>query len=343
MIILFSEYKKNDNYNKIKRLLDDLLVDYFLQNIGKKSLIIVRGKISEETLMKLKNCVKIEKIFENEKEFLLTSSNSKKKEKDFWLSRYKWKKNAILLSGGPCAIEEEKSLEIVAKTVKRVGGLILRGGSFKPRTSPYSFQGLGERGLKIHRKVADKYGLLMMSEVLDRQDLPMVNEYADIIQIGSRNMQNFSLLKAVGRIDKPVLLKRNFGSTREEFLLAAEYILSEGNEKVILCERGVRGFEPAGKNIFDPVSLEKLKEMTWLRVVVDPSHSAGESKYVGAIAKSALVSGADGLIIETHSNPKNALSDGQQALTLKEFENLVFELKKICAIIGKEFFNVENF
>ncbi len=219
---------------------------------------------------------------------------------------------------------------------KAAGGRILRGGSFKPRTSPYSFQGLGEEGLKIHRKAADRHGLLMLTEVLDRLDLKKVYDIADMMQVGSRNMQNFPLLRELGKLEKPVLLKRGFGSTREELLLAAEYILKGGNEKVILCERGVRGFNPAGKHILDLASIALLKEMTWLPIIADPSHAAGESRFVPMLAKAAVIAGAEGLLMEVHPAPKSALSDGPQAMTVGEFRKLARELKDIVRLSSRK-------
>ncbi|MCX7830371.1 MAG: 3-deoxy-7-phosphoheptulonate synthase [Acidobacteria bacterium] len=335
MVILLPKKIKQQTIIEIKKLLEKNGVNFAIQKTERQNLIIIAGTMSDKIVKEFRKIAKIDEILENEKEYFLCSKRSCNKRKSFKIGNFIWNKDKILLAAGPCAIENEKTLENVAKTVKNLGAQILRGGSFKPRTSPYSFQGLGEEGLKIHRKVCDRFKLLMMSEVLEKNDLPVICDYSDIIQIGSRNMQNFPLLKAVGKLDKPVLLKRNFGSTREEFLLAAEYILSEGNDKVILCERGVKGFDPAGKNVFDPASLQKLKEETFLPIIVDPSHSAGDSKYVETIAKAALVSGADGLMIEVHPNPKNAFSDAQQALNLKEFENLICGLKKICKAIGK--------
>lgn len=335
MIILLSEKNRPEDTEKIKNSLKRAGLNFVLQKTGRTYAFIVPGALSNKIIEELKKITSIYKLIENEKDFLLSSKSKKNKGDILQISNWKWKRKEIFFAAGPCAIEDEQTLEKIAKFIKNLGVKILRGGSFKPRTSPYSFQGLGVKGLKIHRNVCDKFNLLMMSEVLDKNDLSLVSEYSDIIQIGSRNMQNFPLLKAVGKLSKPVLLKRNFGSTREEFLLAAEYILCEGNDKVILCERGVRGFDPVGRNVFDPASLQKIKEMTWLPVVVDPSHSAGESKYVGTIAKSALVSGADGLLIEVHPEPEKALSDAQQALTLKELEKLVADLREIGKAVKK--------
>jgi len=335
MVILFSEKSKPADIEEAKKILEKSGVNFIFQKSGKNSALVISSSLSPKKIEEIKKLSKVEEIFLNEKETFLTSSRFSEKRKNFKILNWKWKEDSLFFAAGPCAVENEKVLEDIAKTAKKCGAKILRGGSFKPRTSPYSFQGLGEKGLKIHRKICDKFELFMMSEVLDKSDLPLVSRYSDIIQIGSRNMQNFPLLKAVGKLKKTVLLKRNFGSTREEFLLAAEYILNEGNENVILCERGIRGFNPAGKNVFDPASLQKLKEETWLPVIVDPSHSAGESKYVGTIAKSALVAGADGLMIEIHPEPQKAFSDSHQSLKLNEFEKLVAELKKICQAVGK--------
>ncbi len=243
----------------------------------------------------------------------------------------------LLLAAGPCAVESQPQMEACAAAVKAAGGRILRGGSFKPRTSPYSFQGLGAEGLRIHREVADRHGLLMMSEVLDREDLALVGAVADILQVGSRNMQNFPLLKALGRQGKPVLLKRGLASTREEFLLAAEYILSEGNGQVILCERGIRSFDPSLRNSLDLASVVLLKEMTHLPVLVDPSHATGRHRLVLPMARAAAVCGADGLLLEVHPEPAKALSDGPQAILPADLAGLSGDLRRLAPVVGRTF------
>ncbi len=289
--------------------------------------------LSRETLSGF-SC--IEKMIDPSEGYFLASLDQRPRWRKFGLGNGKpWVCGEILIAAGPCAVEGEKCLEQTARAVKASGGRILRGGSFKPRTSPYSFQGLGEEGLKIHREVADRHGLLMLTEVLDRLDLKKVYDIADIMQVGSRNMQNFPLLRELGKLEKPVLLKRGFGSTREELLLAAEYILKGGNEKVILCERGVRGFNPAGKHILDLASIALLKEMTWLPIVADPSHAAGESRFVPMLAKAALIAGAEGLLVEIHPAPKKALSDGPQAMTIGEFRKLTRELKDVVKLCSR--------
>ncbi len=243
----------------------------------------------------------------------------------------------FVLAAGPCAVETPEQMEACALATRRAGGVIFRGGSFKPRTSPYTFQGLGREGLRLHREVADRHGLLMMSEVLDREDLPAVAEWADILQVGSRNMQNFPLLKAIGRLNKPVLLKRGLAATREEFLLAAEYILAGGNERVILCERGIRSFDPALRNSLDLASVVLLKEMTHLPVFVDPSHATGRRRLVAPMARAAAAVGADGLLVEIHPSPESALSDGPQALLPEDLLRLAGELADLAPVVGRRF------
>ncbi len=243
----------------------------------------------------------------------------------------------VVLFSGPCAVEDADQMETCAAAVKAAGGAVLRGGSFKPRTSPYAFQGLGEEGLRLHREAADRHGLLMMSEVLDREDLDLVAGYADILQVGSRNMQNFPLLKALGRQTKPVMLKRGLASTREEFLLAAEYILMGGNGRVILCERGIRSFDPSLRNNLDLASVCLLKEMTHLPVVVDPSHATGTRSLVLPMARAAAAVGADGIMVEVHPAPEKALSDGPQALRIEDLPVLARDLAAIAPLVGRTF------
>jgi 3-deoxy-7-phosphoheptulonate synthase len=238
----------------------------------------------------------------------------------------KFGSNFVIIAG-PCAVEDEEQMIELAKSLKKAGAQVLRGGAFKPRTSPYSFQGLGEEGLKILRKAGDEAGLPVVSEALDTRHVELVAKYVDMIQIGARNMQNFPLLKEVGKTKKPVLLKRGFGCTIEEWLLAAEYILLEGDWDVVLCERGIRTFEPSTRFTLDIAAVAVVKELSHLPVVVDPSHAAGKSSLVKPLARAALAVGADGIMVEVHPSPSTALSDGPQSLTLKEFEELMEELR----------------
>ena len=242
----------------------------------------------------------------------------------------------LAVFAGPCAIESLEQFTFVSEKVKKSGANILRGGAFKPRSSPYSFAGLEEEGLNIMRKAGDETGLPICTEVLDTRDVDLVASYADILQIGARNMQNFKLLREVGKCGKPILLKRGLAATIEEWLMAAEYIMSEGNERVILCERGIRTFEPSTRNTFDLSAIPVTNELSHLPIIADPSHAVGKARYVAPVAKGAVAAGADGLMIEVHNCPEKALSDGDQALTPDEFDTLMRELDPICSAIGKE-------
>jgi len=241
----------------------------------------------------------------------------------------------ITLMAGPCAVENEEQIFDIAHRISNAGVKILRGGAFKPRTSPYSFQGLGEQGLKIMSEAARKYELLIVTEVMSIEQIEMVSNYADILQIGARNMQNFTLLKELGKIKKPVMLKRGLSSTIEELLLSAEYILSGGNKKVILCERGIRTFETYTRNTLDLSAIPAIKELSHLPIIVDPSHSTGRKELVKPMSKAAIAAGADGLVIEIHPAPEEALSDGAQSLDLDCFENLVSELGTVAQAVGR--------
>jgi len=242
----------------------------------------------------------------------------------------------IIIIAGPCAVESREQLFETARSVKSDGANILRGGAFKPRTSPYNFQGLGEDGLKLLGIIREETGLPIVTEVMDTRQFEMVASYADMIQIGSRNMQNYPLLKEAGMCRKPVLLKRGMMATVEEFLLAAEYILSQGNDQVILCERGIRTFETSTRNTLDLSAVPMLKRLSHLPVIVDPSHGTGLRWMVPAMAKAAIAAGADGLIMEVHYKPEEAICDGYQSLDLNEFGQLMADLKKIAIAVGRE-------
>jgi len=242
----------------------------------------------------------------------------------------------IVIIAGPCAVESQQQLFETARAVKTGGARILRGGAFKPRSSPYNFQGLGEEGLKLLSSVRKEIHLPVVTEVMDTRQVELVASYADMIQIGSRNMQNFPLLKEAGLCGKPVLLKRGMMSTIEEFLLAAEYILNQGNDQVILCERGIRTFETSTRNTLDLSAVPMLKRLSHLPVIVDPSHGTGLRWMVPAMAKAAVAAGADGLIIEVHYKPEEALCDGHQSLNLDEFTRMMTDLEKIAQAVGRE-------
>ena len=236
---------------------------------------------------------------------------------------------------GPCAVESLEQLRESAAAVKKYGAKFLRGGAFKPRTSPYDFQGLGEEGLKLLRKVADEFNLRVVTEIVDKDDIELFCRYADILQVGARNMQNFQMLKALGKCSKPVLLKRGLSATISEWLNAAEYIMSGGNEQVIFCERGIRTYETFTRNTLDLSAVAAVKELSHLPIVVDPSHGTGRWKMVAPMARAAIAAGADGLIIEVHPNPEKALSDGDQSLKPEDFRELMGNLEGIAKVMGR--------
>ncbi|RKY39382.1 MAG: 3-deoxy-7-phosphoheptulonate synthase [Candidatus Omnitrophota bacterium] len=242
----------------------------------------------------------------------------------------------IVVMAGPCAIESYENLLETAKAVKEAGATILRGGAFKPRTSPYSFQGLGEEALRYLKQVGEEIGLFTVTEVMDTRDVELVGRYTDILQIGARNMQNFNLLKEVGLSKKPVVLKRGMMSTINEWLMSAEYILSQGNSNVILCERGIRTFETSTRNTLDISAIPVAKKLTHLPIIVDPSHASGNWELIAPLSKAAIVSGADGLLIEVHPNPEEALSDGVQSLLPAKFKTLMEEMKNFARVAGRE-------
>ena len=242
----------------------------------------------------------------------------------------------VALMAGPCAVESAQSIERIAKAVKDAGAAVLRGGSYKPRTSPYSFQGLGPEGISALKEAGRANGMPVISELLSEEDLELFLNNVDIIQIGARNMQNFALLKLVGKTDKPVMLKRGAGATIDEWIMAAEYILAEGNPNVILCERGIRSFEYTTRNTMDLAVVPIIKEKTHLPIVIDPSHATGNWKYVEPVSLAAIAAGADGLLIEVHDDPDRAASDGMQSLTPEHFAELMRKAKAVAKAVGRE-------
>jgi len=241
----------------------------------------------------------------------------------------------VVIMAGPCSVESEEQVERTAEAVARAGASVIRGGAFKPRTSPYSFQGLGEQGLKLLRAAADRHGLLVVSEVMDVTQIPLLARYADIVQVGARNMQNFNLLRKLGELKKPVLLKRGPAATVEELLLSSEYILSGGNYDVILCERGIRTFETYTRNTMDISAIPVVKRLSHLPIIADPSHATGRRDKVLPMARAAVAAGADGLLIEVHHDPDHALSDGAQSLWPDQFAELMEQLRIIAPAVGR--------
>jgi 3-deoxy-7-phosphoheptulonate synthase len=294
------------------------------------------SKVSEEEEDAIRAAPGVENVLRILKPYKLASREFRKENTEINVRGVVIGGRRIPVMAGPCAVENKTILMSIAEKVKEGGALFLRGGAYKPRTSPYSFQGLGEEGLKYLAEVREKTGLPIVTEIMDPRDLDVVVRYADIIQIGTRNMQNFRLLIEVGSAQKPVLLKRGLSATIKEWLMSAEYIMSRGNQEVMLCERGIRTFETATRNTLDLSAIPVLKQLTHLPVVVDPSHGVGKWDLVAPMAKAAVAAGADALIIEVHTNPEEAMSDGEQSLRPDHFEQLMRELKPVAEAVGRE-------
>jgi 3-deoxy-7-phosphoheptulonate synthase len=330
MILYILKDKKD--YSLLKEKLNQASASFKLLNLYGKNLILAWPdqyvkNISDES---------IEVAIEVKKPYVLSSNEWKKEPTIVNIGDVNIGSNKIVVAAGPCAVESEEQVETVAKAVKRAGASLLRGGAYKPRTSPYSFQGLGEEGIRILRKVGDEVGMPIVTEIMDTRDSFIFKNYVDMIQIGARNAQNFSLLREVGKLGKPVLLKRGLGNTVEEWLQAAEYILFEGNGNVVLCERGIRTFERSTRFTLDIGGMVAAKFMTHLPICADPSHPAGKRELVHSLALAAVAAGADMLLIEVHPTPEKALSDAEQQLTPESFEILMNRIKSLAKALGRD-------
>lgn len=336
MVVVMKLTAKPEEITAVKqRLVQAGFQAHFIR--GVKRLVI--GAVGDRSLINslgLEALAGVEKVVPIMKPYKLVSREVKGENSLIKVKGAVFGDKRLVITAGPCAVESREQLFTAAQRVACVGARVLRGGAFKPRTSPYSFRGLGNEGLKLLAEAAEKTGLAVVTEVLDEASLEMALEYVDIVQVGARNMQNFRLLQAVGRCEKPVLLKRGFSATIDEWLMAAEYILSEGNEKVILCERGIRTFESATRNTLDLSAVSLVKQLSHLPVIVDPSHATGSSKLVVPMSRAAVAAGADGLIIEVHPDPAHALCDGPQSLSPDDFALLMGELQGIAAAMGRD-------
>lgn len=296
------------------------------------------GVIGEEDVIRslpLEAYPGVERVMQVLKPYRLASRDFKKEDTVIDVDGIKVGGKEIIIMAGPCSVENKKLLIEIAKKVRAAGATVLRGGAFKPRTSPYAFQGLGLKGLKMLADAKKETGLKIVTELMDVRDVDIVVKYADIIQIGARNMQNFNLLREVGKCRKPVLLKRGMSNTVKELLMSAEYILAGGNFNVMLCERGIRTFEDATRFTFDVNAIPLIKSLSHLPVIADPSHGTGKWGLVGPCSKAAIAAGADGLIIEVHPNPEEAMSDGEQSLLPENFARLVSELRRLAVAVGR--------
>ncbi|MHB1645264.1 MAG: 3-deoxy-7-phosphoheptulonate synthase [Candidatus Acididesulfobacter diazotrophicus] len=332
--------KKNTTENEFNYILKKIDAAGLKPHISKGEEVTIIGCIGvEDAVKKFFNEAEalpgVDKAIRITKPYKLASKEIGKEKTVIKVGNVSFGAEKIVIIAGPCAIESLEGLIDIAEHVKGAGSTVLRGGAFKPRTSPYSFQGLGEEGLKHMQKAKEKTGMLIATEVMDPRDLELICSYADILQIGARNMQNFRLLQEVGKVKKPVILKRGLCSTIQEFLMSAEYIMSNGNEEVILCERGIRTYETATRNTLDLSAIPVLKRLSHLPVIVDPSHAAGTWQYVGPLSLAAIAVGADGLMIEVHPIPEEAFSDGTQSLKYDTFKNVINQGRKVAEAVGR--------
>lgn len=335
IIVLRPDAKKKDIDHIIEKV----------KKLGLKTMIskgterTIIGVIGEEDILRvqpLEAYPGVEKVMSILKPYKLVSREFKQDNSVIDVGGIKVGGKKIVVMAGPCSVESLKGLMDIGKKVKASGALFLRGGAFKPRTSPYSFQGLGEEGLRYLKEVKEKTGLKIVTEVMDTRDVGLVEKYADILQVGARNMQNFNLLKEVGISRKPVLLKRGISATVKELLMSAEYVLANGNFNCILCERGIRTFEDATRFTLDLNAVPLIKKLSHLPVIVDPSHGTGKWDLVPSMSRAAIAAGADGLIIEVHTNPEDAYSDGEQSLVPQKFDAMMKELDPVAKAVGRE-------
>jgi 3-deoxy-7-phosphoheptulonate synthase len=278
----------------------------------------------------------VSEVYRITEPFKLASRSFKKENTEIRIKDVTIGGNDVVMMAGPCSVENEDQIFTIAELVSKSGAKILRGGAFKPRTSPYSFQGLGEEGLKLLRNAADKFGLLVITEVMESSNIDLIEKYADIFQVGARNMQNFPLLRDLGKTTKPIMLKRGLSATVEDLLMSAEYILSSGNREVMLCERGIRTFETYTRNTFDLSAIPVIHKRSHLPIIADPSHATGLRDKVLPMARAAVAAGADGIMVEVHNEPEKALSDGPQALLPEQFAELMIQVKAIAEVIGRK-------
>lgn len=334
MIVVMKEGARQDQIDKVAKLLESKGLGVHLSQGEEKTIIGVIGPKERVLELPMETLPGVEKVVTVSNPFKLASRAFHPQDTLIQVGDHVIGGAEPTIMAGPCSVENREQILEIARFVKQAGGHILRGGAFKPRSSPYSFQGLGEQGLIYMAEARQETGLPIVSEIMEIDALPMMTEYVDIFQIGARNMQNYPLLKAIGRTHKPVLLKRGLSATMEEWLMSAEYILSEGNPNVILCERGIRTFETYTRNTLDLNAVPVIQHLSHLPVIVDPSHGVGKWRYVTAMARAGIAAGANGLIVEIHPKPEEALSDGPQSLTLENFAAMVDEVKRVSSALS---------
>ncbi len=341
MIVVMKDGSDDQDIKKITDRIEEMGYTPHVSRGEKKTIIGIIGDLNkdlnrEEVAQSLGAYSEIDRLVPIQEPYKLVGRSFKKEDTIVEVGDVKIGGKKLAVIGGPCSVESEKQIVNTARAVKKAGGQILRGGAFKPRTSPYSFQGLLEKGLKLLKTASEETGLKIITEVMDPRDVELVAEYADILQIGARNMQNFYLLKEIGKTETPAMLKRGMNATYKEFLMAAEYIMAEGNHDVILCERGIRTFEEYTRNTLDLLSIPITEKLSHLPIIIDPSHGTGDWELVNPAARGAVAMGADGLMIEVHPEPQKALSDGQQSLDFEKFNQLMEDIKVFADAAGRE-------
>ena len=335
MIVVMSPSATKENLEHVIKKLESLNLRAHLSTGDERTIVGVIGDKKIIANLEMEMMDGVEKTVRITEKYKLVSREFDPVNSVIDVDGVKIGNDKIVVMAGPCAVENAEQLRESARAVSACGAKILRGGAFKPRTSPYDFQGLGEEGLKLLRQTADEFNMKVVTEIVESGDIDLVENYADILQVGARNMQNFTLLKALGKCKKPVMLKRGLSATIAEWLNAAEYILSGGNEKVIFCERGIRTYETYTRNTLDLSAVAAIKNLSHLPIVVDPSHGTGRRSLIAPMSKAAIAAGADGLIIEVHPHPEVALSDGNQSLTPTDFQSLMKELDAVAKAVGK--------
>lgn len=335
MIVVMSPLATKENLQDVIRKLESLNLRAHLSTGDERTIVGVIGDKKIIANLEMEMMAGVEKTVRITEKYKLVSRDFHPQDTVIDVDGVKIGGKEIIVMAGPCAVESLEQVREAAIAVKEAGAKILRGGAYKPRTSPYDFQGLGEDGLKILREVADELDLKVVTEVVDREDIPLIENYADILQVGARNMQNFQMLKALGKAKKPVMLKRGLSATISEWLNAAEYIMTGGNENVMFCERGIRTYETFTRNTLDLSAVAAIKELSHLPIVADPSHGTGRRPMVAPMARASIAAGADALMIEVHPHPERAWSDGNQSLTPQQFKDLMANLGDIAKAVGR--------
>ena len=337
MIIVIKPDSRQEDIDRIVKLVEDSELRVHVSDGRERTIIGVVGDKSRLNIEGMSRMPGVEKILPVTESYKLANRRFNPDGSRFKVGDVQFGPGEFVMMAGPCAVESEEQVEATAAAVSAAGATILRGGAYKPRTSPYSFQGLEHEGLKILRRVADRHGMLVLSEIMSEEDLDDVCEYVDILQVGARNAQNFRLLSAIGRCDKAVMIKRGMSQTIDEFLGSAEYVLNGGNQRVILCERGMRTFEDATRFTLDISAVPVLHEKTHLPVIIDPSHAAGKASLIPSLSLAAVAAGADGLVIEVHPDPPTALSDAAQQLTPKAYTSLAGRINALRTTLGPDY------